>query len=148
VLLTSVSYRGGAEEALHAGFSAFLLKPIRQSQLYDCIATVMGMSSEQAPRRLITSHTLGETPSRARVLVAEDSAVNQRLAARMLEKRGGYSEVGSARRRQTLLGGASQPVAVTRSGAVPTGITGNCGARLIDHYLFGAKLDTPWDPRL
>jgi len=88
VLLTSVSYRGGAEEALHAGFSAFLLKPIRQSQLYDCIATVMGMSSEPAPQRLITSHTLAETPSRARVLVAEDNAVNQRLAARMLEKRG------------------------------------------------------------
>ena len=88
VLLTSVSYRGGAEEALHAGFSAFLLKPIRQSQLYDCIATVMGMSSEPAPQRLITSHTLAEAPSPARVLVAEDNAVNQRLAARMLEKRG------------------------------------------------------------
>jgi two-component system sensor histidine kinase/response regulator len=87
-LLTSVSYRGAAEEAQHAGFSAFLLKPIRQSQLYDCIATVMGMSSEPAPQRLITSHTLAETPSRARVLVAEDNAVNQRLAARMLEKRG------------------------------------------------------------
>jgi len=88
VLLTSVSYRGVAEEAQHAGFSAFLLKPIRQSQLYDCVATVMGMSSEPAPQRLITSHTLAEAPSRGRVLVAEDNAVNQRLAARMLEKRG------------------------------------------------------------
>jgi two-component system, sensor histidine kinase and response regulator len=88
VLLTSVSYRGCAEEAQHAGFNAFLLKPIRQSQLYDCIATVVGMASEPAPQRLITDHTLTETASRARVLVAEDNAVNQRLAARMLEKRG------------------------------------------------------------
>ena len=48
-LLTSVSYPGTAEERPHAGFSAFMLKPIRQSQLYDCIATVMGMSSEPAP---------------------------------------------------------------------------------------------------
>ena len=43
VLLTSVSYRGGTADAQQSGFNAFLLKPIRQSQLYDCIATVMGM---------------------------------------------------------------------------------------------------------
>ena len=34
-----------------AGFSAFLLKPIRQSQLYDCIATVMGPREPSRPRR-------------------------------------------------------------------------------------------------
>jgi len=88
VLLTSVSYRGCAEEAQHAGFNAVLLKPIRQSQLYDCIATVIGMVSEPAPQRLITDHTLTEPAARTRILVAEDNAVNQRLAARMLEKRG------------------------------------------------------------
>ena len=88
VLLTSVSYRGCTADAQQSGFSAFLLKPIRQSQLYDCIATVMGMASEPAPQRLVTHHTLGEPQSRARVLVAEDNVVNQRLAARMLEKLG------------------------------------------------------------
>ena len=88
MLLTSVSYRGGTADAQQSGFNAFLLKPIRQSQLYDCIATVMGMASEPAPQRLITHHTLGDTTSRARVLVAEDNVVNQRLAARMLEKLG------------------------------------------------------------
>jgi two-component system, sensor histidine kinase and response regulator len=88
VLLASVSYRGCAEEAQHAGFNALLLKPIRQSQLYDCIATVIGMVSEPAPQRLITDHPLTDPAARTRVLVAEDNAVNQRLAARMLEKRG------------------------------------------------------------
>jgi CheY-like chemotaxis protein len=90
VLLTSVSYRGCAGEAQDAGFGAFLLKPIRQSQLYDCIATVMGMASEPSPQPLITRHTLreAEAQSRARVLVAEDNVVNQRVAARMLEKLG------------------------------------------------------------
>ena len=78
VLLTSVSYRGATVDAQHAGFSAFLLKPIRQSQLYDCIVTVMGRASEPAPVRLITHQTLGDTPLRARVLVAEDNVVNQR----------------------------------------------------------------------
>ena len=91
VLLTSVSYRGSAGEAQRAGFSAFLLKPIRQSQLYDCIVSVMGTAStEPSPARLITRHTLKEAQAqlRARVLVAEDNAVNQKVALRMLEKLG------------------------------------------------------------
>src|SRR5438552_6020356 len=91
VLLTSVSYRGSTGDAEQAGFSAFLLKPIRQSQLYDCIATVMGMAAtEPEPTRLITRQTLREAEAqfRARVLVAEDNVVNQRVAVRMLEKLG------------------------------------------------------------
>ena len=88
VLLTSVSYRGCAGEAEQAGFSAFLLKPIRQSQLYDCITAVMGTVTASRPTRLITRHTLNEAQAqlRARVLVAEDNAVNQKVALRMLEK--------------------------------------------------------------
>jgi len=90
VLLTSVSYRGCAGEAAHAGFNAFLLKPIRQSQLYDCIGTVMGMAPEPSPSRLVTRHTLKEAQAqvRARVLIAEDNVVNQKVAVRMLEKLG------------------------------------------------------------
>jgi len=90
VLLTSVSYRGCAGEAAHAGFNAFLLKPIRQSQLYDCIGTVMGMAPEPSPSRLATRHTLKEAQAqvRARVLIAEDNVVNQKVAVRMLEKLG------------------------------------------------------------
>src|SRR5437899_1330288 len=90
VLLTSVSYRGSAGDAEQAGFSAFLVKPIRQSQLYDCIATVMGMAARPEPARLITRESLREAQAqvRARVLVAEDNLVNQRVAVRMLEKLG------------------------------------------------------------
>src|SRR3989449_5339010 len=90
VLLTSVSFRGCAGEAEQAGFSALLLKPIRQSQLYDCIATVVGMATEPSPSRLITLQTLREAQGqlRARILVAEDNVVNQRVAVRMLEKLG------------------------------------------------------------
>jgi two-component system sensor histidine kinase/response regulator len=64
VPLTSVSYGGCAAEAKEAGFSAFLIKPIRQSQLYDCIASVMHIAGESAPQRLITQETLPETQSR------------------------------------------------------------------------------------
>ena len=90
VLLMSVSYRGSAGDAERAGFSAFLVKPIRQSQLYDCIATVMGVAAQPEPARLITRESLREARAqvRARVLVADDNVVNQRVAVRMLEKLG------------------------------------------------------------
>jgi CheY-like chemotaxis protein len=91
VLLTSVSYRGAAGEAKDAGLSAFLIKPIRQSQLYDCVASVMQLAgnSSSTPQRLITRDLLPEIqPMRSRVLVVEDNVINQKLASRMLEKLG------------------------------------------------------------
>jgi len=98
VLLTSVGQRGEGEEARLAGIDAYLTKPVRQSELYDCLATVMGgregaASPEEA--RLVTRHALRErrAAGRARVLVAEDNPVNQKVAARMLENLGYHVDV-------------------------------------------------------
>ena len=90
VLLTSFGYRGQSGEAQRAGFEAYLLKPIRQSQLYDCIATVMGMMVDTSSSFLITPYTLAGARAqlRVRVLLAEDNGVNQKVAIRMLEKLG------------------------------------------------------------
>jgi CheY-like chemotaxis protein len=85
--------RGEAEEARRAGIGAYLTKPVRQSELYDCLATVMGEPEEEAspPKaRLITRHALREkrAAGRARVLVAEDNPANQKVAAKLLESLG------------------------------------------------------------
>lgn len=87
ILLTVVSARGPREEAQRAGCATYLTKPLRHTQLYDCLATVLGTVTGEATRR-ITRYILMNTLAlvRARVLVAEDNAVNQRLAARLLEK--------------------------------------------------------------
>jgi two-component system, sensor histidine kinase and response regulator len=42
VLLTSMGLRGKAEQARKVGFAAYLTKPVRQSRIYDAIATAMG----------------------------------------------------------------------------------------------------------
>ena len=88
VLLTSSGVRGSAAAAQEAGFAAYLMKPVRQSQLFDCIATVLGEGP--APARLITRHTISETrrQTRPRLLVAEDNPVNQKVASAMLAKIG------------------------------------------------------------
>ena len=88
VLLTSSAQRGEAREAGEAGVDGFLAKPVRQSNLYDCVATVMGGSGRVAP--LVTRDRLVEERgrNRPRLLVVEDNKVNQKLAAHQLEKMG------------------------------------------------------------
>jgi len=91
VLLTSSGRRGDGERARSAGFEAFLTKPVRQSQLFDCLAALVGTPVEaEQPRPLITRYTLTEQERRSRphVLVVEDNIVNQKVAARTLEKMG------------------------------------------------------------
>ncbi|MDP9068216.1 MAG: response regulator [Actinomycetota bacterium] len=94
VLLTSSGVRGSAESARDAGFAAYLTKPVRQSHLYDCVATVIG-AGVPVPPRLITRQTLTQAraESRPRVLVAEDNQVNQKVAAAMLAKLGYRTDI-------------------------------------------------------
>ncbi|QIN81618.1 PAS domain S-box protein [Rubrobacter tropicus] len=92
ILLTSVGQRGDGEEARDAGIHAYLTKPVRQSDLHGALAAVMGgvREPDQKEARLVTRHTLREerTGNRARLLLAEDNPVNQKVAVRMLENIG------------------------------------------------------------
>jgi len=92
LLLTSIGQRGDGDEARRAGIEAYLTKPVRQSELYDAIATVMGSPTEsgEPDAPLVTRHTLREmnTEHRPHLLLAEDNSVNQKVAATMLERLG------------------------------------------------------------
>jgi PAS domain S-box-containing protein len=91
MMLTSAGHRGDAEQCRELGITAYLLKPIRQSELRQAIARVLGAREQSGSIPLVTRYSLQDArdPQAAlRVLVAEDNPVNQRLAVRMLEKRG------------------------------------------------------------
>jgi two-component system, sensor histidine kinase and response regulator len=91
VMLTSAGHRGDAARCQKLGVAAYLLKPIRQSELREAIARVLGAREQDGAIPLITRFSLQEArePSLSlRVLLAEDNLVNQRLAVRLLEKRG------------------------------------------------------------
>jgi CheY-like chemotaxis protein len=69
--------------------AAYLLKPVRQSQLFDALMDVLETAPEvKEEPRLVTRHTIEEERRRLHILLAEDNAVNQRLATVMLEKAG------------------------------------------------------------
>jgi len=91
MMLTSAGHRGDAARCQELGVAAYLLKPIRQSELREAIARVLGAQAPNGAIPLITRFSLhdGRDPAASlRVLLAEDNAVNQRLAVRLLEKRG------------------------------------------------------------
>jgi CheY-like chemotaxis protein len=91
IMLTSAGQRGDAARCRELGIAAYLTKPIGRVELLAAIRKVLGPKHEGAKTAsLVTRYSLSENPpsSRRRILLAEDNAVNQKLAARMLEKRG------------------------------------------------------------
>ena len=91
MMLTSAGHRGDGARCQELGVAAYLLKPIRQSELREAIARALGAKQQEGVLPLLTRFSLqdGRDPSAfLNVLLAEDNPVNQRLAARLLEKRG------------------------------------------------------------
>jgi len=95
IILTSMGLRGDAEMVRATGVKAYLTKPVRQSELYNCIATVMGKASPEASSQLVTRHSLVEAGMRfqGKVLVAEDTLLNQEVAREMLESAGCHVDI-------------------------------------------------------
>jgi signal transduction histidine kinase/DNA-binding response OmpR family regulator len=91
MMLTSAGRRGDAARCEELGVAAYLIKPIRQSELREAIARVLGKEEQKdtIPLASQASRDDAREPTGClSVLLAEDNAVNQRLAARLLEKRG------------------------------------------------------------
>jgi CheY-like chemotaxis protein len=91
VLVTSL---GGLPEARSATeFAAQLTKPVRASQLFDALMSVF--AEDARPPRAAGSDGDGKpaVTSPLRILLAEDNAVNQKLALRLLERLGYQADV-------------------------------------------------------
>jgi CheY-like chemotaxis protein len=96
IALTPLGHALAAKEMQEAGIEASLGKPVKQSRLFDCLVTVIGHSEATnlwAPK-------LGAAPlpplsaglqarlGGTRILLAEDNAVNQKVALGLLKKIG------------------------------------------------------------
>lgn len=95
LLALSSTMERDAKKCSEAGFDGFLSKPIQRKKLYRVLEGVLGFSEEDGSRRtrtqrgILTQYSIREEMKKSvRILLAEDNAVNQRLAKLMLEKAG------------------------------------------------------------
>jgi CheY-like chemotaxis protein len=89
IILTSMGQRGDAARLQAIGCSGYLLKPVKMQMLLEALSSVMDANA--AKPELVTRHSISEKVRQGlRVLLAEDNAVNQKLATYLLQK-AGYS---------------------------------------------------------
>ncbi len=96
IMVTSMGERGDVKRLEKIGFSAYITKPVKQSQLYDCLAMVAGIlkgNTNIQPAPMITRHVLAETQmAKVRILLVEDDRINQNLALSFLEIIGYFAD--------------------------------------------------------
>jgi CheY-like chemotaxis protein len=88
----------GRKEATDSLFQATLAKPLRQSQLFDTLVSLL--AHDEAPKAAPTAAKPGVDAQMAerhplRILLAEDNVVNQKLALRLLQQMGYRADVAS-----------------------------------------------------
>ena len=90
MILTSMG-RLSSGDVEQAGVAACLTKPVKQSLLYDQIASVVsGIPKEAMPERAMTKDLPSGSPATksTRILVAEDNVINQMVTLGQLQKLG------------------------------------------------------------
>jgi two-component system sensor histidine kinase/response regulator len=105
MMLTSGGQRGDAARCEELGIAAYLLKPVRQLELREAIMRVLSAKEHAGVVPMITRYSMQEDRDSTKslfVLLAEDNAVNQKLATRLLQKRGHHVTV-AANGREALL---------------------------------------------
>jgi CheY-like chemotaxis protein len=88
-LLTSGVQRGDADRCRELGVSAYLAKPVGETELLEAITRMWQPATRlETPPGTSTRPTAEPGAPRRRLLVAEDNPVNSLVARRLLEKQG------------------------------------------------------------
>ena len=95
ILLLSTGQQGESARCRELGVDAYLTKPVSQAELFEALSHVLGPSPSKpdSPERIRRQAVPKAT--RLRVLLAEDNAVNQKIACRFLEKEGHHVTLAS-----------------------------------------------------
>lgn len=108
MMLTSGDRPGDAARSQRLGIACYLTKPIKQSELFDAIMAALGAPALAAAELDDTAPAAASPHKQLRVLLAEDSLVNQKLAVCLLEKWGHHVSV-AANGHQAIAAVAAQP---------------------------------------
>jgi len=92
IVLSSGVRPGDSQRCRQLNVSACLMKPVKQSELFNAIATALGGEAAEIAERQPAGPAAVALPP-LHILLAEDSVVNQRLAVAILEKQGHHVTV-------------------------------------------------------
>jgi CheY-like chemotaxis protein/HPt (histidine-containing phosphotransfer) domain-containing protein len=94
IMMTSIGARGDAKRLEQLGFAAYLIKPVKSGELFDCLAMLQPRDqASPKPPPLLTRHSLRESRrSSLRILLAEDNITNQQVALGILRKLGFHAD--------------------------------------------------------
>jgi signal transduction histidine kinase len=87
IMLTSGDRPGDVARCAEIGIAAHLLKPVKQLELFDAILMALGKAARSQAEPDSGGEPYEETQP-LRILLAEDSLVNQKLAVGLLSRRG------------------------------------------------------------
>jgi len=114
IMMTSLNHWGGARNALQLGFSAYLVKPVKQSRLLDCLLNTLGDAQSQSSKAFsslasapvenrATDSELAQPnttvslkkPLKLKILLVEDNVVNQKVTLNQLKTLGYSADVAA-----------------------------------------------------
>jgi len=96
VALAQARHKPSADMASRAGIDAIFALPVRPTRLLGVLGSVLHPDLAPKVRRVAATATAGAaSKARARILVAEDNPVNQRVASHMLNKLGYRCDIAS-----------------------------------------------------
>ncbi len=103
IMLTSLNQQGGGNRVKELGFDFYLVKPIKQSRLLDALMEVVatkaqsqGLGYSYHDRSILPDNTFAPSvkkTSKLKILIAEDSLINQKVALHQLRSFGYDAEV-------------------------------------------------------
>jgi PAS domain S-box-containing protein len=93
ILLAGLGQRISPEELRAADITDCCSKPVRQSMLFDCLTKALLESPATLQPAAGSSAAPRPQPQKARVLIAEDNPINQKVALVQLEELGYHAEV-------------------------------------------------------
>jgi PAS domain S-box-containing protein len=109
MMLSSADRRDNAARCRELGVATYLTKPIKRAELLNAIMTAVdGPAGEKVRGATGTRTSIGPSARSLRLLLTEDNVVNQKLALRLLEKRG-HAVVVAANGKEALAALEGQP---------------------------------------
>jgi len=98
ILITAASRLAEDELQAHSNiFDDVISKPVRSSDLNDCIFSVFGITGARTPRAIRSAYDFNDLNLRpiqgSTILLVEDNAINQQVAVEILEQAGFYVDV-------------------------------------------------------